>query len=127
MLDTVYRFIDRYYLPVYLVLLIVLIGVFVLAFKKHSDLALVLGLGLAVAFILLLYHNPESFFSFDIARSLVTVGAMVIFGGMAVFAVIARAFWVEDRPHTAVWQVFLTALVLLWVGALVNLAIHKFQ
>lgn len=127
MLDTVYRFIDRYYLPVYLVLLVILIGIFVLAFKKRSDPALVLGLILAVVFILFLYHNPESFFSFDIVRSLVTLGAMVIYGGMAFFAVIARAFWVADRPCTAVWQVFLIALVVLGIAMSVNFAVQKFQ
>lgn len=126
-LDTVYRFIDRYYLPVYLVLLVILIGIFVLAFKKRSDPALVLGLILAVVFILFLYHNPESFFSFDIVRSLVTLGAMVIYGGMAFFAVIARAFWVADRPRTAVWQVFLIALVVLGIAMSVNFAVQKFQ
>lgn len=125
MFATIYGFIDQYYLPVYLVMLLVLIGVFALAFKKRSDFALVLGLVLAVSFVLLLYFNPDSFFTFDIARTLVTLGAMAIFGGIAFFAIIARAFWMEDMPRTTLWRVFLLVLTILGAASLVIYVFNK--
>lgn len=74
----------------------------VAAVKTKSDILLICSLAITV--LCYLYSNSGGGL-LDILGALIRGGMMLLSGIIAFFSLLARAFWVEDRPNTVVWKV----------------------
>lgn len=101
MLTSIHKHADIYYIAMCVVLLIAQLGLIAAAIKFKKDRLLICGLALTVLSIWCANHFP---FDIDIPAALIGIFAVIIYGTVCLFTLIARAFWLEERPRTGIWK-----------------------